>query len=91
MKRRNVKKTKVVTGEYSEHGYTVFLNDSPVYSAGNHAQDSTASASPGSSDAVPSSRLRDYCVRTCREIATERNAQFDGVVRRSASKQEDFV
>jgi hypothetical protein len=83
-KRAAAAKRKVVTGEYSEHGYTVFLNDAPVYSADNHAQDSTASAPPGSLEAVPLRRLRGYCIRTCREIAAERKAQFGGVARRSA-------
>jgi hypothetical protein len=83
-KKRAVAKRKTVTGEYSEHGYTVFLNDAPVYYAGNHAQDSTASAPPGSLEAVPLRRLRGYCIRTCREIAAERKAQFGGVARRSA-------
>jgi hypothetical protein len=86
-KRATAAKPKVVTGEYSEHGYIVFLNDAPVYSGGNHAQDSTASAPSGSLEAVPLRRLRGYCIRTCREIAAEGNARFGGVARRSAASE----
>lgn len=71
----------IITGEYSERGYTVFQNNEPVYSAGNHVGDSAAYVQPGSAGAVPSRQLRVFCIRTCREMAAEKNARFGGVER----------
>jgi hypothetical protein len=82
-------KNKTVTGEYSENGYDVFANGQLVYSAGNHALDSTVCVPPGSAEAVPLRALRRYCSGTCREIADEINATFGGVTRRFAGEREE--
>ena len=72
---------RVVTGEYSRHGYTVLIchhgSVRTVYSAGNAPQDSQA-AGP---DRLSLRHLRRFCQRTCREIAAERHARYDGVTR----------
>ena len=70
-----------VTGEYNRNGYAVLLTGKggtrAVYSAGNHPKDSQASASHG----LCLHMIRRFCIRTCREIAAERNARYGGVAR----------
>jgi hypothetical protein len=72
---------RIVTGDYNENGYTVLLCTAGgahvVYSAGPHPQDSQQAASVG----VEVRRIRGFCIRTCREIAGERRAQYGGVTR----------
>lgn len=72
---------RIVTGEYEEHGYTVFINGVPCYSAGNCVHDSAVMVAPGSPDAVPLRRMRAYCKRTAHEIAGERQGSVGGVSR----------
>ncbi len=50
-------KNKADSGEYSENGYDVFVNGQCVYSAGNHALDSTLWVPPGSAEAVRAAKL----------------------------------
>ena len=72
---------RTVTGEYCRHGYSVLLcrpgGVGVVYSAGNNPRDSQQAASSG----VSLRQLRGFCIRTCREIATERRAAYGGVTR----------
>ena len=72
---------KVITGEYSRYGYTVVLSspagERVVYSAGNHPRDSQAIGS----DRLSLRQIRAYCIKTCREIAAERHAQYGDVMR----------
>lgn len=72
---------RIVTGEYNQHGYTVLLcrpdGVRTVYSAGNNPRDSQQNAPTG----VGLRQLRGFCIRTCREIATERRADYGGVTR----------
>jgi hypothetical protein len=82
-------KNKTVTGEYSENGYDVLVNGQWVYSAGNHALDSTICVPPGSAEAVPLCTLRRYCSGTCREIASEINASFGGVTQCPPGEREN--
>jgi hypothetical protein len=82
-------KRKTITGEYSEHGYTVFVNGIPFYSAGNCVHDSAVKVAPGSPDAVPLHRLRTFCRRTCQEIAQESQAEFGGVERHSTRESQE--
>jgi hypothetical protein len=74
-------KPKIVTGEFSEHGYAVFISDRPYYSAGNCLHDSAIHVPPGSPDAVPLRQIRSYCARTARDIAQEVGGAFTGVER----------
>ena len=70
-----------VTGEYSGNGYAVTLNGqggaTQVYSAGCNPSDSQAGASPG----LGLRQLRRFCIRTCREIASELGVAYGGVSR----------
>jgi hypothetical protein len=72
---------RIVSGEYSKSGYTVVLCSSAgervVHTAGNHPRDSHA-AGP---DRLTLRRVRNYCIRTCREIAAECRAEYGGVNR----------
>lgn len=76
-----MKPARIVTGEYSRHGYTALLchhgNVRTVYQAGNNPRDSQA-AGP---DRLNLRQIRQYCVKTCREIAAERHAGYGGVTR----------
>lgn len=72
---------RTVTGEYNQHGYAVLLcrpdGVRTVYSAGNNPRDSQQHAPAG----IGMRQLRGFCIRTCREIATERHAAYGGVTR----------
>lgn len=72
---------RIVTGEYSRHGYTVLLchrgSVRAVYSAGNHPRDSQASGA----DRLSLRQIRAHSIKTCREIAAERHAEYGGVIR----------
>ena len=76
---RRSKPMRIVAGEYSSHGYAVLLCSGTgvriLYTAGNHPQDSQAVTPKG----VGLSRIRGFCIRTCREIAGEHGALFGGV------------
>lgn len=71
----------LVTGEYSQAGYTIFANDMPVYQAANNPWDSTESLPVGDRDALPIKTIRRHCIRTAKEIAAERAAKYGGVER----------
>ena len=72
---------RIVSGEYNRDGYTVLLchpgGVRAVYSAGNNPQDSQQHTPSG----MPLRQLRRFCIKTCREIATERHAEYGGVTR----------
>ena len=76
-----MKRRRIVSGEYNRHGYTVLLGTasgtSAMYSAGNNPQDSQQHMAAG----MKLRQLRAFCVKTCREIATERQADYGGVIR----------
>lgn len=76
---------KVVIGEYSEEGYEVQVVSGTrivhSYAAGNHRQDSTQSATPGTLEALRLHEIRKLCVRTARDIAQEQLARYGGVER----------
>jgi hypothetical protein len=78
---RRSKPKRIVVGEYNCDGYAVLLcsgkSTDIVYTAGNHPQDSQESIPRG----VGLRAIRGFCIRTCREIAGERNASFGGVSR----------
>jgi hypothetical protein len=69
-----------VHGEYNRNGYTVWSGDSPLYSAGNHAQDS-AQPALRPQERLPLATIRQFCLRTAREMAAELGVRFDGVER----------
>lgn len=69
-----------LTGIYSPDGYTIESDDGQeLYQAGNHRQDSTSFADPGSCDALPLAMIRKICERTLAEMCRERRAVYGGV------------
>jgi hypothetical protein len=75
---------KTIYGAYCRLGYTIYLNGSPTYSAGNSRFDSQAYTD--ASDGVSLRTMRRYCITTAREIASEHNGQYTGVER-----QDDLI
>ncbi len=73
-----MKKPPLVRGEYSGHGYEVWIGGRVVYSAGNHVHDSTQPAMC-EHDRLPLRTIRKFRIKTTREIATERGGRFGGV------------
>lgn len=67
-------------GEYSHNGYEVWSDGQHVYSAGNHAQDSSQPALC-ERDRLPLKIIRRFCIKTAREIAAEDHGRFAGVER----------
>jgi hypothetical protein len=67
----------VVSGQYNACTYTVLVNQAPVYSAGNHAQDSQVCVP--ASEGVGLRLMRRCCGKTAREIAEEIGGKFIGV------------
>ncbi len=74
------KQRPVVHGQYNCNGYEVWVGDRLVYSAGNHAQDSTQPALR-EEDRLPLKTIRQFCIKTAREIAEEQGGRFAGVER----------
>jgi len=70
----------VVQGQYHRNGYEVWLGALLVYSAGNHVHDSTQPAFC-KADRLPLKTIRQFCIKTVREIAAERNGRFARVER----------
>ncbi len=60
----------MITGQYNEHGYTIFQDGRQVYTAGNSRVDSQAQEHPGS-NTVPLVTLKRYCRQTAGDIAEE--------------------
>jgi hypothetical protein len=75
------KPKRIILGEYNCDGYAVLLctgkKTDTIYTAGNHPQDSQTVIPNG----VGLRAIRGFCIRTCMEIAAERNASFGGVSR----------
>jgi len=69
-----------VRGEYNRNGYDIWIDNQLDYSAGNHVQDSSQPALCRR-DRLPLKTIRQFCIKTAREIATENNARFAGVER----------
>jgi len=76
----SAKKKPVVRGEYNCNGYEIWIDNRLDYSAGNHVQDSTQPALC-EQDRLPLKTIRQCCVKTAREIATEQRGHFVGVER----------
>ena len=74
------KRRPVVRGEYNRNGYEIWIDSRLDYSAGNHVQDSTQPALC-EQDRLPLKTIRQFCVKTAREIATEQRGHFVGVER----------
>ena len=74
------KRRPVVRGEYNRNGYEVWSDGQHVYSAGNHVQDSSQPA-PCKQDRLPLKTIRQFCIKTAREIALEHRGRFAGVER----------
>jgi hypothetical protein len=79
--------TPVVRGEYSRDGYEIWRGDRLVYWAGNHAHDSSQPALCRE-DQLPLARIRQFCIRTAREIAAEQGGRFVGVERVTEAGEE---
>lgn len=78
-----------IWGEHSRWGYKIFSSKTGVvYQAGNHVQASQECAEPGSRDALPLTKLRQFCIKTGKEIAAERSAQWDNSYRSGMDKQQ---
>jgi hypothetical protein len=75
-----IKRRPMVRGEYNRNGYEVWIAGRIVYTAGNHAQDSSQPARYDE-DRLPLKTIRQFCIKTAREIAAERHARFAGVER----------
>jgi hypothetical protein len=77
------KQSKVAVGEYSLEGYEVSViqgtRTAAHYAAGNHKQDSTVRAEPGSLEALSLAQLRRFCQKTTKEMADEHQAVYGGV------------
>ncbi len=71
-------KKNIVSGEYNQYGYTIWLNHTVVYTAGNHRHDSSQSAT-NESDRLSVRQIRLMCMKTAKEIATERKGVYAGV------------
>ena len=78
MKRSNQRRPQAVHGEYNRNGYEIWCGGQVVYSAGDHAQDSSQPAQCNE-DHLPLTTMRRFCMRTAHEIAREQNRPFGGV------------
>jgi len=74
------KRRPVVRGEYNRNGYEVWIDNRLDYAAGNHVQDSNQPAL-NDEDRLPLKIIRQFCLKTAREIATEHHGRFVGVER----------
>ncbi len=87
-----LKPKRRVHGAYDRNGYTIYLNGRPIYSAGNHPQDSTADLGPKTDQQpiAPDSlrTLRQYCRKTAKEIAAEKKAEYQGIYRHDGTDGE---
>ncbi len=75
-----MKNPPAIHGEYSRNGYEVWIGARVVYSAANHANDSSQPAIC-KEDRLPLRTMRKFCTRTTREMAVERGGFFAGVER----------
>ena len=73
-----IKPRPVVRGEYNRNGYQIWSDGQHVYSAGNHVQDSTQPALRDQ-DRLRLKTIRQFCIKTAREIAKEQRGRFAGV------------
>jgi hypothetical protein len=70
----------VVHSQYNRNGYQIWSAGRLVYMAGNHIQDSTQPALC-KRDRLPLRTIRQFCIKTAREIASEHRGRFAGVER----------
>ena len=70
----------VVRGEYNRDGYEVWIAGRLAYTAGNHVQDSSQPALC-EEDRLSLKTIRQFCLKTAREIALEHRGRFAGVER----------
>jgi hypothetical protein len=75
-----MKKKRIVSGEYNQYGYTVWLNNEIIYASGNHTQDSQQSAT-NEQDCLTLRQVRSLCIKTVKDIARENKAVYGGVER----------
>ena len=75
-----MKNIKILFGEYDKNGYEIFFsngkNVEQVYRAGNSPCDSTIITN--GSDALSPKALRQYCIKTGKEMAKEKNCKWGG-------------
>jgi hypothetical protein len=74
------KRRPVVRGEYNRNGYEVWIDNRLNYAAGNHFQDSSQPALCDE-DRLPLKTIRQFCIKTAREVAAEHRGRFVGVER----------
>jgi hypothetical protein len=80
MNRSKQRRPPAVNGQYNRNGYEIWCNGQAVYSAGNHAQDSTQPALC-MEDRLPLRTVRRFCIQTAQEVAREQNGTFASVER----------
>lgn len=66
-----MKRNKLVSGQYNEFGYQIFVNDDLVYEAGNSPYDSVSVVEDG----LPLTTIKKYCIQTGKEITGERKGK----------------
>lgn len=76
-------KIPIVIGEYNHYGYTLFIANSirEIYTATNHRQDSGQTVSIGDPDCLPLRKIRQFCIKTGKEIAQEERWKWGEVIR----------
>ena len=74
------KRKPVVRGEYNRNGYEVWVDNRLDHTAGNHIQDSSQPALC-KQDRLPLKTIRQFCIKTAREITAENHGRFAGVGR----------
>lgn len=74
------KRRLAVRGEYTRNGYEVWIDNRLDYAAGNHIQDSSQPALC-KQDRLPLKTIRQFCIKTAREITAENHGRFAGVGR----------
>lgn len=72
-------KNNRINGYYSRNGYRIELNGRPIYTAGNHANNSQAYVSPSNPAALPLDMIGKFCYETAEDMASERGATFSGI------------
>jgi len=73
---------KTLIGEYDRLGYTIMLADGTViFVAGNHPQDSYQTLSPLNPIALPLRKIRAYCIKSGKEMASKQGYKWGGAER----------
>ena len=77
--RKNARKRKVISGEYSATEYTIYLDGAEIYKAGNSPFDSQGYV--GADDGVGERTMAAYCESTAQDLVREHGAIFGGVAK----------